>query len=139
MTAIFDPNGPIIIKKENVHAAARNILFSWLIFLLSANLQHLCLGNNRFFRCLPTSDTCVRKTCQILGVNPPMIHYKQFLKIVGYCFFSYSFGTRNPDISSIFFLFSSTHIDNRTLDCLKIMCDCQSLKSGIKRNISLKT
>ena len=64
----------VIFQKGNVHAAAPNIPFSWLIFPLSANLQHLCLENNRFFRCLPTSDTFVRKTYQILGVNPPLIH-----------------------------------------------------------------
>lgn len=45
-----------------------------MIFPLSANLQHLRLENIRFFRCLPTSDTFVRKTYQILGVNPPLIH-----------------------------------------------------------------
>ena len=27
-----------------------------------------------FFRCLPTSDTYVRKTYQILGVDPPLMH-----------------------------------------------------------------
>ena len=27
----------------------------------------------RFFRCLPTSSTCVWKTYQILGVNPPRL------------------------------------------------------------------
>ena len=64
----------VIFRKGNVHAAAPNIPLSWLIFPLSANLQHLCLENNRFFRCLPTSDTYVRKTYQILGVNPPLIH-----------------------------------------------------------------
>ena len=63
-----------IFRKGNVHATAQNILFSWLIFLLSANLRHLRPENNRFFRCLPASDTCVRKRYQILGVNPPLIH-----------------------------------------------------------------
>ncbi|MCB5472931.1 hypothetical protein LIP76_18470, partial [Erysipelatoclostridium ramosum] len=57
-----------------VHAAALNLPFSWLIFPFSANLQHLRLENIRFFRCLPTSDTFVRKTYQILGVNPPLMH-----------------------------------------------------------------
>ncbi len=47
---------------------------SRLIFPLSANLQLLYLENNRFFRRLPTSDTYVRKTYQILGVNPPLMH-----------------------------------------------------------------
>ena len=64
----------VIFRKGNVHAAASNIPFSWLIFPLSVNLQLLRLENNRFFRCLPTSDTFVRKTYQILGVNPPLIH-----------------------------------------------------------------
>lgn len=64
----------IIFRKGNVHAAAQNIPFPWLIFPLSANLRHLCPENNRFFRCLPASDTCVRKRYQILGVNPPLIH-----------------------------------------------------------------
>lgn len=45
----------------------------WLIFTLSANLRHLCPENIRFFRCLPTSDTYVRKRYQILGVNPPRL------------------------------------------------------------------
>ena len=70
----FCPYPLIIIRKGNVHAAAQNIPFPWLIFPLSANLRHLCPENNRFFRCLPASDTCVRKRYQILGVNPPLIH-----------------------------------------------------------------
>ena len=43
---------------------------------------HLCLENIRFFRCLPTSDTCVRKRYQILGVNPPLMH--SFLNYIIY-------------------------------------------------------
>lgn len=65
---------PSYIRKGNVHAATLNIPFSWLIFPLSANLQHLCLDNIRFFCCLPTSSTYVWIRSQILGVNPPLIH-----------------------------------------------------------------
>ena len=40
----------------------------------AAGLAAYIAENIRFFRCLPTSDTFVRKTYQILGVNPPLMH-----------------------------------------------------------------
>lgn len=46
-----------ILQKKVCNTATLNILFSWLIFPLSANLQHLHPN-----------------TYQILGVNPPLIH-----------------------------------------------------------------
>lgn len=64
-----------------VHKLLLVLSHGWFSIVYQPPLQHLPLENNRFFHCLSTSNTFVRKTYQILGVNSPLMHSNALVKI----------------------------------------------------------